>query len=1576
MRSPASTYLPVSTGHGPGRRRFAGLLSVVAIAIGLLSMASAASASKQAVDFFGGNGDLGGQFSGTGDVVVNNSGAGPANAGDVYVLDPGTVNAFNRHNRIERFGRDDNGTPADPADDTFFFISAWGADVDATPSGGSDYEICTVAADCKPAVASGGNGTQAGNGALDAAQSLALDEDTGNLYVSDRDNSRINVYGGDGAFLRSFGYDVVASGPGDVDGADEQQQLTVKASGGKLSLSFAGATTGAVGTGKLTNGSKTINQVETTSGAFAVGQVITAGKGFPAGTTITAVGVNQLTVSQSASNAIGIPVDLVADGLSHNASAAEVEAALDGLPTIGGVGGSVSVSGGPGNEAGSSPYTITFAGTLAGKGVPTLSSHSGLTTGSGTPSVTVTTPVPGGAYEVCEAAADICQAGAAGAGAGELGEPGEQERPPTGSPPVGIAVTPADGNPADGAVFVADGVNRRVNAYGLDGSFSSSFGSAAIFNERFSGPEQVAVDARGIVYISAGGFENPRIERYDSENANGGGPGFLTPIFASLNERQVLVYKATAGQFRLSFDPDGPDPQPSETTPDLPFNATATQVREALEALPSIGAGNVSVSQEGLDGVESHVINFVGSLALSDVSQLVVSNGSTPLSGTIEASTTRNGHVGPLIDVAALAVDPDGDGVGPDGDVLYVLSSGSGIQQYGPVNAPGLTAAPTAVDDTHATTARPSGGTGLALDEATGRFYATTLAATGFPLGYGVYVFGDAGPPPTASLDSLSGPTSHSVTAHGTIDPNGPPDTSYHFEYSTDGVKWASTPTVVLGHQEDPQAIVETIDPPPVGLKPNTEYQVRFVVERKFATPIVTSQLSFTTDPAKPIVETTGTPVRTTTTAQLQGRVVPNGSASTYHFEYGSQGPCDANPCTATPETPAGSGSVSRLVAEAVEGLEPSTTYHYRVVADNSVTGAPIAGGDMTVTTRATDAPLTHGHFPGPPGSDRAWELVSLADSGGNPVFQPLGFSSDGDHAAYQVAGGTPISEGGSAFGLYYSERTSSGWQAKLVSPKRDQLIGPNWYGLYGDFGDFSSLVSINGDLATNTLALWRLVPGGQPAKLLQPTLPREFAAERPEGAFVVSDDASRTIALVKGGAIDPAHPDVGTVRNLYDLSSGSPSLASLLPGEKIAACGVDAKSSQAIGSAAGQSSHWLSADGSLLYFVSCGALYVRDLDAEETKSIGPGSFLRSVPGAAFFASAASLDPADTGGNDVYRYDVESAGVECLTCVVPGLNANVAGDSPNQITVSADGSRVYFSTGTRLTAGAPDDDAGAYSLRVASGELNYVAPLSSPDVSYVSAGAAFSDDGRFFAFASSDPDLNPLGGALTNGGTTQYYLYDDARRSLTCVTCPADGSPPLAALPPGLLAPYGKSQANLGPLANDGTFAFTTTTPLVGADQNTPKNGAGFSAGTDVYEWRDGRQLLVSDGLNNWSGGLVPDVVGISPSGRDVYFSASAQYTPDALDAFRRYYDARIGGGIEFPPPPKPCPLEVCQGTPKGAPEEQAPGTGAFVGPANVAGAPAARCRKGKVRRKGRCVVKHKKARQHRRANDNRRTAR
>jgi hypothetical protein len=117
----------------------------------------------------------------------------------------------------------------------------------------------------------------------------------------------------------------------------------------------------------------------------------------------------------------------------------------------------------------------------------------------------------------------------------------------------------------------------------------------------------------------------------------------------AVNEQQEIRVRAAEGQFELSFE--------SDTTGDLPFDASAAEVESALNALPSIGGsgGTVSVTDHpGLVSTDTpwvYVVAFKGALAGTDVPELTIQQGSEPLGGgapvtSFEVSTRANGTSG------------------------------------------------------------------------------------------------------------------------------------------------------------------------------------------------------------------------------------------------------------------------------------------------------------------------------------------------------------------------------------------------------------------------------------------------------------------------------------------------------------------------------------------------------------------------------------------------------------------------------------------------------------------------------------------------------------------------------------------------------------------------------------------------------------------------------------------------------------------------------------------------------------------------------------------------------------------
>ena len=86
------------------------------------------------------------------------------------------------------------------------------------------------------------------------------------------------------------------------------------------------------------------------------------------------------------------------------------------------------------------------------------------------------------------------------------------------------------------------------------------------------------------------------------------------------------------GRFHLVVEVEGKKPE-QQKTKDLPFKATAAEVQSALEAVKSIGAGNVTVTGGPTAGQEgwSYVVTFIGSFeGLNTVESLEAESETTP----------------------------------------------------------------------------------------------------------------------------------------------------------------------------------------------------------------------------------------------------------------------------------------------------------------------------------------------------------------------------------------------------------------------------------------------------------------------------------------------------------------------------------------------------------------------------------------------------------------------------------------------------------------------------------------------------------------------------------------------------------------------------------------------------------------------------------------------------------------------------------------------------------------------------------------------------------------------------------
>ena len=199
---------------------------------------------------------------------------------------------------------------------------------------------------------------------------------------------------------------------------------------------------------------------------------------------------------------------------------------------------------------------------------------------------------------------------------------------------------------------------------------------------------------------------------------------------------------------------------------------------------------------------------------------------------------------------------------------------------------------------------------------------------------------------PEISNESSSNVTSNSATLSAEINP-GLGDTIYLFEYGTSSsYGQATVPSASIGSDEVPHAVTNEI----TELTPGVTYHFR-VVATNFGGTTHGSDQTFNT-PGPPAIEATSDSGVTQTGATLEAMVRPAFSPTTYHFEYGANTSYGA---TTAEGQSIGADNVQHAVSQAISGLSPGATYHFRVVASNGVgtTGGP----DQTFKTEAAAVP-------------------------------------------------------------------------------------------------------------------------------------------------------------------------------------------------------------------------------------------------------------------------------------------------------------------------------------------------------------------------------------------------------------------------------------------------------------------------------------------------------------------------------------------------------------------------------------------------------------------------------------------
>jgi hypothetical protein len=1195
----------------------------------------------------------------------------------------------------------------------------------------------------------------------------------------------------------------------------------------------------------------------------------------------------------------------------------------------------------------------------------------------------------GTGFEVCQEASQ-CKAGIAGTGAGQLNNP------------QGIAI-----DQSTGYLYVTSIGNRRVDVFSPTGEFAGAFGYDVLPGDlNPSGPD-FCTAATGCQAAAAAGPAAGRFSNLTGTTPAAAGGKVYVPDVGNLRVAEYTTTLAgnvlTSATFERAFG-WGVDTGAAQLE-------SCTILSECQAGTSGNGLGQftsggsptaVAVDSTGSIYVTSGPLTSgtCSSATPCRVYKFAPSGTSAETWGPVAGEGQLTFTAGKATDVAALNVAVD-----PATDHVFVLRKLTGttykVFEY---NSTGeyLEAHPagSALSTSGNTTATTS--TGLAVGTQ-GRVYINYGAGN---LGE-IFILGPI-PPPEVEVTAAEDVTATSARFEGVVEvpePGGPGfEATYHFEYSSDGVNWISLPGGTTGSAAEEYEVSATVE----DLEPNTQYSVRLVATT--GETVSSAPVPFKTSAAPPRIDLTFTEEVTQTGAELMAHIDPQGSKTTYHFEWATQEEWAASEqyghrLPALDRT-LGGGNEVLIAGLALNGLEPASTYHFRVVATSS---DGIAEGPDQVFETLNSCGLTDG---------RCFGLVSPADKG--PVGAPgdgiaLGkelkyqVSPAGESIAYAVAYGFPGSTSGGEI-MHRSIFAAGGWATEQLAPPA--LVVPEGEGsqvartqaLALDLGcgaitttqplqgapegplnaGLSNLVKLNSDDTWTVIS--NLEPSGIPANT---TLFGEY------DVIGMSPDCGRVVFRSKFQY--PGVEGAGEHR-LYQWDEGELSGIGVIPGSGGAVVesvpgAPENPNQKSLGDAVRSANYWnaVSDDARRVYFTSISkeggdagqqALFLSEdgglaVDVSQSQTGTPNNDssvfqTASTDGSqVFFLGRQGLAPdseevkAGSCGQDgtgcaLYRYSVDGGSLTELSSAEPDAENPQGAGAVGVLAADEDGSHVYFAARGQLipkrgSTEQQNHSADTYNVYLSqAGGLEYVGRIkeesSSSALIHTSQALAIAwssrttPDGSHLLFESR---ANVTG--YDSEGKREAYLYSVDNNFTACVSCRRDGLPSVASsfldkpLPEGVSATDPDSPPQI--ISEDGSRIFFISPNRLASGATEGKEA--------LYQWENGQISFIADSVPG--SGFSLQFAGSSESGDNVFFTTLDQLTWQDQDGQLDVYVARPGGGIPQPPaPPAPCdPLSEgsCGGTSSGAtPSVLPPASSTFTGPGNP---PASEKPKRKAKKKG-----------------------
>ncbi len=317
--------------------------------------------------------------------------------------------------------------------------------------------------------------------------------------------------------------------------------------------------------------------------------------------------------------------------------------------------------------------------------------------------------------------------------------------------------------------------------------------------------------------------------------------------------------------------------------------------------------------------VQNVAVDSEGNVYVTDAEAAVVDEFDS--TGTYLRSFKAPGAVGGNPGLGGTAIDPTNDNV--------LITTNSGVNEYDS-------------SGNHLETLNASGARGTPGVNSMGYLYV--------PVYEQVDIFTPDAVEPRTTYSGITDPTSTAGTVNATVDPNGGGNvTECKFEYGEEAGKYILGSLPCEAGSSLPYSSKTEVSAGLSGLTTGKRYHYRLVVNNPNGVEYGSDQtyspqavLDLRTDPADQLGENG---------AELNGSFVGNGEDTSYYFEWGpteSYGQKTAPAPGADAGSPLGPGRST--VSASLSGLEPFSTYHYRVVASHGESGISY-GEDRTFTT-------------------------------------------------------------------------------------------------------------------------------------------------------------------------------------------------------------------------------------------------------------------------------------------------------------------------------------------------------------------------------------------------------------------------------------------------------------------------------------------------------------------------------------------------------------------------------------------------------------------------------------------------